>query len=598
LPQGGVWQQDKAVETKGFTPSQPLGVTVRLAESATEPLGVRITLADSLDRVLAEDQATMAAGSTELTVTFPPQALVDQGVEVMVELSSAGRVIDVSQQRAVAYRPRVWNRFWYTSWGGQYLWRTKYLFDYNNRLVRDFGVDVSFWGDTEIGTGKVRDNAFWGVNHSYLGLLSYLGRGVPNFMDKALGTKMAKYAKTGDKAQLERTPCLVDPEWREAMRKKLVDRVQPMMAAGGCYDYCMGDEMSLTSYTKFHDYDWSPASLVDFRRWLKTRHANLAALNKAWDTAFATWDAVLPLTREEAREAANPAPWFEFRSYMNTQLADLYRFIVKAIRDIDPHAQCGLSGTQSPEAGNGMDWWKQAFSFGYYHSYNTSWSNEMRRSFQYVGGAEQSPYFSGYSARNPGAENRMWWCLFHDTRGISAWKTGLFFHGDFSKTRSGVDTQGHLRSFRRGIWRLLRGAKRQHDGIAIYYSMPTIITGALTGETKKINAARDAWVKILEDCGLQYEFVSGEQVAAGFLRKDGAFKAVVLPYTLALSQAESEALHSFVKTGGALLATRPIGVRDEMGRPQKPSLLADVFGAKIDGPPQPMPQSATLEMAI
>lgn len=582
LPAGGVWQQDTPVETRVFRAGGNVTLTVTLgARANSTPLTLNIAGTDTFGREVLRVKAAVPAGTDTLRVplTLPP--LVAQGLELQVLLTDGKVVHDQKLVRLVAYRPRVWNRFWYTSWGGQYLWRTKYLFDFNNKLVRDWGVDVSFWGTNELQTGKVRDNAFWGINHSWLGLLSYMGKGVPDFVDHDFAKKAAGYAKTGDKEYLKRTPCLVDPAWRAAVRKSLLDRVTKTMPPG-TYDYCMGDEMSLTHYTRFLDFDWSDASLRDFRRRLKGKYPALAVLNAAWSTQYERWDEVVPLTREEARKAKNPAPWFEFRTYMNHQLADFFAFVQKTIRSVDPHARCGLSGTQSPEAANGMDWWLLAKAFSYYHSYNTSQSCEMRRSFQQVGGADQSPYFSGYSATDPGAEHRMWWCLFHDTRGISAWKTGLFWYGDFTETQSGRDTKRHLDAFKSGIWRLVRGAKRQHDGIAIYYSMPSILAAALTGDEQRLNAARDAWVKLIEDCGLQYEFVAYQQVADGFLR-NGDFKVVVLPYTLALSRQEADELRAFVRRGGTLIATRLAGVRDELGRVQRPPWLADLFGVRVAG---------------
>lgn len=582
LPAGGVWQEDGPVETRAFTPERPAALTLKLAAPAPGPLAVEFVAADSDGRELARTRREVAAGADSVTAELEPLLLTEQGIEITAALRRGDQTWDLRRLRLVAYRPRVWNRFWYTSWGGNWLWRSEYLFDTVSRLARDFGVDVSFEGTTELGTGKVRSQAYWGINHSWLGLLSYLGRGVPDFMDTALAEKAAQYARTRDKAALVRTPCLVDPQWREAVRTSLLERVNSTLPAGGACDYCMGDEMSLTSYTRFHDYDWAPASLADFRRWLRERYPALEALNAAWGTAHARWEDVVPLTREEAREAANPAPWFEFRTYMNDQLADFFRFVQETIRSADPNARCGLSGTQSPEAANGMDWWKLAFAFSYYHSYNTSWSNEMRRSFQRAGGAEQSPYFSGYSVVNPAAEYNLWWCLFHDCRGISAWCTSLFFYGDLSATESGRDTRGHLEVLRRGVWRLLRGAVRQHDGIALYYSMPSIIAGALTGDEARVNAARDAWVKLIEDSGLQYEFVAADQVAAGLLRQ-GDFKVVILPFTVALSAREAAELRAFAERGGVLIATRPVGVRDELGRPQSPGLLDALFGAGVEG---------------
>lgn len=597
LPAGGIWQDDTAIETGAYRADRPLEVTVTLAEPAASGTVYSLGVEDTRGRVLVHrGPEPFPAGQTTVTASIELPWLVDQGLTVTAAVGAAERSWDVARSRVVAYRPRVWNRFWYTSWDGNWLWRTEYLNDFNTRLIRDWGLDVSFWGITELSTGKVRDNAFWGINHSWLGLLSYLGQGVPDFMDRDYAAKARQYAQTKDKANLIRTPSLVDPAWREAVAKSLRERVQATLPAGGAYDYCMGDEMSLTSYTQFHDYDWSEASLADFRNWLRRRYDSLEALNRSWSTSYTNWEAVVPLTREEAREAPNPAPWAEFRMYMNDQLADFYRFVQETIRSVDPQAQCGLSGTQSPEAGNGMEWWRVSHAFSYFHSYNTSWSNEMRRSFQAHGGAAQSPYFSGYSAVDPGAENRMWWCLFHDTRGISAWKTGLFFWGDFSETPSGRDTKAHLDAFRSGIWRLLRGAERQHDGVAIYYSMPTVIAGALLGEENRINAHRDAWVKLIEDSGLQYEFVCPELVLDGWLRR-GGFRVVILPYTIALSRAEAEELRAFVRAGGTVIASRPVGVRDELCRPQSPGLLEDVLGVKTAGEERPVEPVANLKEA-
>ncbi len=593
LPEGGVWQEDGAVETRAFRPSQPLRAAVRLAMPAPQALEVLFTFTDSHGRILARSRADVVAGATQADAVLEPQVLVHQGIEVTAKLADAERVWDVRRARAVAYRPRVWNRFWFTSWGGQYLWRTKYLFDFNSRLVRDWGLDVSLWGGVQLHTGKVRENAFWGINHSWLNLLiENMPAGVPDFKDYDLATKAEQYAKTGEKRFLVRTPSLADPDWRAAVRERLVEVVGSTMPPG-TYDYSLGDEMSLSHYTRFHDFDWSEHSLADFRLWLKERRADLTALNTAWGTAYERWDDVVPLTREEALEAENPAPWFEFRAYMNHQVADFFSFVQQTIRSVDPHARVGLSGTQAPEAANGMEWWKLATAMSYYHSYNTGWSSEMRRSFQRYGGADQSPYHSGYEAVNPLAEYRMWWCLFHDTRGISAWRTNLFFYGDFTQTASGRDTGAHLREFRRGIWRLLRGATRQHDGVAIYYSMPSIIAGALGGEENGINWARDAWGKLIEASGLQYEFVAHEQIADGLLGR-GEFKVVILPYTLALSRAEAKALRAFVDAGGSLIATRPVGVRDDLGRPQRPGLLDDLFETGLGGEPRAVEPHVTL----
>ena len=134
-------------------------------------------------------------------------------------------------------------------------------------------------------------------------------------------------------------------------------------------------------------------------------------------------------------------------------------------------------------------------------------------------------------------------------------------------------------------------------GVALYYSMPSIIAGALSGEENGINWARDAWGKLIEASGLQYEFVAHEQVADGLLGR-GEFKVVILPYTLALSQAEAKALRAFVRAGGTLIATRPVGVRDELGRPQRPGLLDDLFETRLKGEPRAVEPRVTLAAPV
>ncbi len=56
------------------------------------------------------------------------------------------------------------------------------------------------------------------------------------------------------------------------------------MAYGGGYAYCLGDEMTLTSYNAYYDFDFAPASIAAYRRWLQRRYGSMAALNGQWGT--------------------------------------------------------------------------------------------------------------------------------------------------------------------------------------------------------------------------------------------------------------------------------------------------------------------------
>ena len=56
-------------------------------------------------------------------------------------------------------------------------------------------------------------------------------------------------------------------------------------------------------------------------------------------------------------------------------------------------------------------------------------------------------------------------------------------------------------------------------------------------------------VRVIEDLGLQYNFVSYEQIEAGELAN---YKVLLLPESVAMSAREARAIEEFVRAGGAL----------------------------------------------
>ncbi len=567
-----------------YRAKEPFRVTVTLEKPI--PSGCRMTarLFDTHRRLLVEQTRPMPVGTTEMRFEARPAELRANGLEW--EIAIPGH--DVSYARVICPKPREWGQFRLTSWGGVYPWRSEYLYPALGPRVEDL-VDVAFHGITEMSTGHVWTNFWYNIDWSNLGLLSYLGKGVPDFMDDKFAEKVAKYQQSKDKQWLVRTPCLSDPEWRGKAVASLRARAGEAMQYGGAIDYCMGDEMSLTYYTAFFDYCWSPHCLAGFRTWLQARYPSLDALNKAWETGFASWDAVLPMTLDEVKTRANAAPWCEFRDYMNDVIAGFYSLVRKTLREVDPQARAGLSGTQEPRAGNGMDWWKNSAAFDYYHAYNTGWSNEMRRSFAPYTGVKQTPYYAGYWQAGRKIEYNMFWCLLHDTEAVSAWATPIFFYHDFTYSESGRDTMALCHEMKRGLWDLIRGARRQHDGIAIHYSHDSINASQLLGKENEIVSVRDAWVKVIEDLGLQYNFVATPQIESGILTRpknaDERYRVLLLPESFAISEKEKTEIEAFVKAGGTVVADMNAGLMDGKCRRGAAGVLDGLFGIRRESGP-------------
>ncbi|HUS80973.1 MAG TPA: beta-galactosidase trimerization domain-containing protein, partial [Armatimonadota bacterium] len=99
----------------------------------------------------------------------------------------------------------------------------------------------------------------------------------------------------------------------------------------------------------------------------------------------------------------------------------------------------------------------------------------------------------------------------------------------------------------------------------------------LEGRDGQIESVRDAWVKMLEDLGLQYDFVSYKQIEDGKL-DGGQYKLLILPVSLAISEQEAEAIRRFVQGGGTVLADMNCGRRDGHCKPVQPGMLDELFG--------------------
>jgi len=583
----GRWCADQEAVQRGRSWAPPGPVRVRvdleLVQPVTEEYRVRARLVDTHDRLLGEETQDVQPNQPQVRFTMRPEALRSMGLEWRVDLLQGDRLIDSETERVICVKPREYDSLHFQSWSGMYLWRSRYLWETVHDRVEELGLDVSRYGGMELERGHVW-NEYWHNRMNWFGgLLGRPAEGMPEFRLHDFAKVKAEYDKTGDKSLLAREPCLNDPEWREAMYSHLIEQAESVQQFGGSHSYDTGDEMSLTHYRSYFDFCWSEHCLAKFREWLQQEYGDLGGLNAAWGTMHASWDEVVPMTLDEARQADNPAPWADHRDFMDTTVADFMSFVRETVQEVDPEARVGMSGTQAPRAGNGMDWWKMSKAFNHYISYNTSWSNEMRRSFQDDTIVGQAPYNAGYWQSGRPLENRVWWCLLHDTVGLGAWTTHLFFYGDFTFSEAGRDTRDNLRELRSGIWAQVRQGERDNDGIALHYSHNTIRAAKLTDRIDELDAIRDAWVKLLEDLGLQYEFVSTEQIEEGHLQEEG-YRLLILPESLAVSHEEDEQIRDFLDGGGAVLADMRAALMDGHCRQYATPTLDDIFGIRHGEP--------------
>jgi hypothetical protein len=312
------------------------------------------------------------------------------------------------------------------------------------------------------------------------------------------------------------------------------------------------------------------------------------------------------LSQVRSTEGWNVSPWCDFRNFMDQTFADAIGRARATCQAEDPHARCATEGGQCP------------FPFGWYNyenvvkvvdviePYNGGNNVEVIRSlgpkvimvsthgFSHKPGVPLSDEDRRYQKRAP---QPIWWGLFHNHQGSLIWDDNLpeyeFVNQQTREITPAADTFADtFRELHKGIGKLFINSRRLHDGVAIHFSQASMQVHWLldnVGDAKRwplhsggdhddqFIAVCNSWTKLLEDLGLQYEFVARGQVENGKLG-NGEYRALILPQSMAMSAREAEQIRQFVKDGGLLVADCRAATMNEHGRDLRHGQLDDVFG--------------------
>lgn len=543
-------------------------------------LQMRMQVSDDLGRLLG---TVSAPARGERTFTFPLKDFLGKLALVQGELvDQRGAVIDQFRAKPVMVvqdqrRPKEYTAL--VSFGG-----TKhYLQNAQMQMVRAAAADTGFTWSGDV------DNSL-NIPRGSFGVYWYdRGPTTPEDMERAIAeyqktgdfealgylTKKELYKRTGDKKFLQRTPSFND----KSVLKSLFDIVRASARNKARYNmdyYFVGDEGSLTSYGDAVDFDWSTNTLVEFREWLKQQYGSLNALNQEWRTSFTDWNSVVPFTTDEARKSRNFAPWADHRTFMEITFARAYQTARDAAIEGDPDAHIAVSGTQATNAYNAADWSRLDRVIDDFLSYDGGNQWDMHRSFAKPNA--MIGFWTGYGSHGQAVQNAIWTAAIHNVLHPNIFWMYSFLNPDMTHSASARDMGkafGSLRS--EGVGKLLMESSRQQDGIAIYYSMPSVHAASILGYHQRssddddevadkarmsFTANRDGWVKTIKDLGLQFDFVSSEDVAAKGIAND-KYRVVILPLAFALSNEEVDRLAEFVARGGVVIADTAPGWMDQ-----------------------------------
>ncbi|MDD2711123.1 MAG: beta-galactosidase [Verrucomicrobiae bacterium] len=494
-----------------------------------------------------------------------------------------------------------------TSINARLLCESGVLFTTNKVVCAKRSYDPDFtiftWGVDLSGRQSYLLNSFWGEvsKQNIGGVIGGCGfqyaldeKGTSHYVNTALGLaranlRMVPYitrivdAGVDDRNENVRVPCLTDP----AYRNKLASILRERAAAIAKYDpmaFSLGDENRLGA--GFTDYCFSSTCQNEFRKYLKISYDSMRNLNDEWNTSFAEWDEVFPITMEEAKKKNQPSRWIDHRLHMDSVFAEIHGFGRSVVQNVIPGVPVGVDGLGDCGSSWGVDLKKMSSQLDYLQPYGEGRVFEQVRSF--VKDKKLScSLFGGYKnllddKNKNGLKTHVWCNLFHDFGSVTLYCASFFQcplnRSDFSAMPGLRWINEELQEIMNGVGMLLMNSVRSDDGIGVYYSKPSEHASAFYDDFGPTTQSIDQFIKLLEDMGFQYKFIASDDLLDE--TRLANFRLLVFPCALAISKRESLILADYVRRGGAVIADIGAGFCSEHGKVYNASPLDPIFGIK------------------
>ncbi|MBN2289000.1 MAG: beta-galactosidase [Candidatus Glassbacteria bacterium] len=399
------------------------------------------------------------------------------------------------------------------------------------------------------------------------------------------------YLETRDKKYLQRLHCQHDPAYLAEQKKVITEKVSLFKHFSPLSYYCY-EEPSYTHYGDAFDLCFSPYCLGEFRKWLKEQYGSLAELNSQWGTRFKDWEQVVPDDTFEAQARGNYSSWADHRTFSELTYAGNYAYVRGLVRGLDPEGLVMMTGTQRTVPHNGYDYYLLDQTIDHTQPYGEP---ERHRDFIRPGGKITG--CTGYGVSGDKLAYEIWGRLFYGhTAGSAIFWQFSTIDPDYRLCRSGRDMVALFREIRhRGLARLLSCASYSPSPVVLFWSMPSIHgawiqdgriveeDGAPSEVFERWESNYESWRWLLEDLAVPYRTMSCQMLDGGWLENSGA-GILVLPNTVALSQAGVKAVERFAAGGGVVIGDVQAAWMDGHCRWLKQGALDGLFGLRNTRP--------------
>lgn len=343
-------------------------------------------------------------------------------------------------------------------------------------------------------------------------------------------------------------------------------------------------------------------TLAFFRRWLTEKYSDLDGLNRAWKSRYAEWRDVMPERQTGKSSLPQDVDWNYFMN--NVQIAGVLRHRAQAIKEADPFKRPIFAHKSGPQIGSGVDWTyarTQDFlgsssypAWGIGHDWDDirqknnkpyerdkvmleeNWS--LALNFDYVRSANQpghrvwaaelqgGPVSTGLQkGRVPTAADIRRWMLTivaSGGTGISFWVTRAEIMAGETNGFSLLDSEGDSTERYEEAARVGQALNRHADlfgqpswpqaEAAILINEDNYnVQAALPQGTSHLMYSTRGWHRLFWEKNIAVDFLESSQLGESSQLK---YKALVLPFPLALSESLAAKLMSYVEQGGTLIS--------------------------------------------
>jgi hypothetical protein len=374
----------------------------------------------------------------------------------------------------------------------------------------------------------------------------------------------------------------LDAQLYERLKARLVERIGKYKKSPMRIAYGLDDEISSGSFLKPIAWRVNEDDKA-YEAWLSAYYGENAPAAQ-----YVSADFLAPQYGRKLKDL-DFSPLLDRLNYNDSVWANFLGSLVECSNTLDPEIPCGFAGGQSPNTWGGYNYAKLCKKIQWIEAYLGT-AQSLIRSFN-----PTMPQVTTHGLGNPATDVwQMWWCFSHGNRGMIGWVQGWF---DGNKPKPIMESRkapNHELGEVQGP--KMSGAKWVHDGVALYYSHPSVqVSWCLDIEPHKStwvnrgddavhgswHLARKAWETMLPDAGIQYNWISYDDVIVNGVAPE--YKVVILPACYALSDVEAKRFRDFVERGGTLIADFGCGLFDQHGKGRTRGALDDLFGISHDG---------------